>query len=157
MAGFYYAVLESVLESIGLQKRCSVLTVAASLTGLCCTLFLGGVLRLGIHGYLCGELLSALLGGSVCLVWVLRNTGLSLRLGNWIGRPLLASATAAALMRLVFSRLWNSGVAQPLAVAFSAALFFLLYTVFLRGLGTDFWTYTQHTLLRENHRSEPLV
>ena len=147
MAGFYYAVLESVLESIGLQKRCSVLTVLASITGLLLTLLLGGALGLGIHGYLCGELVSALLGGGVCLFWVLRHTGLSLRLQNWVMRPLLASATAAAMIRFVLFKLNAASISRPLALAFCISLFFLLYTIFLRGLGTNFWEYTRHTLL----------
>ena len=74
LAGFYYAAAESVLESIGLQRRCSVLTVLASLIGLGCTLILGGRLHLGMMGFLCGELLSSLIGSVCCLVW--RLTGI---------------------------------------------------------------------------------
>lgn len=149
LTGFYYAVAESVLESIGLQKRCSVLTVAASFSGLCCTMVLGGALRMGIQGYLCGELLSALMGASFCLFWLHRHTGLQLRIKNWVGRPLLAAATAAAFARLLLRWLCAEPILPALRIAFVLAVFFLLYTVFLRMLGTDFWQYTQKTLLKK--------
>ena len=152
LAGFYYAVAESVLESIGLQKRCSVLTVLGSLCGLGCTLILGGVLRLGLTGYLCGELVSALLGAGVCLFWIRRHTGLCLRVKNWVGRPLLASATAGAFARLLFVKLGEIAVLPALRLGFVLAAFFLMYTVFLRLLGTDFWQYTQNSLLKKEGR-----
>lgn len=152
LAGFYYAVAESVLESIGLQKRCSVLTVLASLCGLGCTLILGGALRLGLTGYLCGELVSALLGAGMCLVWIKRHTGLCLRVKNWVGRPLLASATAGAFARLLFVKLGEIAVLPALRLGFVLAAFFLMYTVFLRLLGTDFWQYTQNSLLKKEGR-----
>lgn len=149
LTGFYYAVAESVLESVGLQKRCSVLTVAASFSGLCCTMVLGGALRMGIQGYLCGELLSALMGASFCLFWLHHHTGLQLRIKNWVGRPLLAAATAAAFARLLLRWLCAEPILPALRIAFVLAVFFLLYTVFLRMLGTDFWQYTQKTLLKK--------
>ena len=152
LAGFYYAVAESVLESIGLQKRCSVLTVLGSLCGLGCTLILGGALRLGLTGYLCGELVSALLGAGVCLFWIRRHTGLCLRVKNWVGRPLLASATAGAFARLLFVKLGEIAVLPALRLGFVLAAFFLMYTVFLRLLGTDFWQYTQNSLLKKEGR-----
>ena len=143
---------ESVLESIGLQKRCSVLTVLGSLCGLGCTLSLGGALRLGLTGYLCGELVSALLGAGVCLFWIRRHTGLCLRVKNWVGRPLLASATAGAFARLLFVKLGEIAVLPALRLGFVLAAFFLMYTVFLRLLGTDFWQYTQNSLLKKEGR-----
>ncbi len=146
LAGFYYAVAESVLESIGLQKRCSVLTVAGSLVGLLCTLVLGGALRLGIWGFLCGELLSALIGSGVCLFWVVKYTGLSLRIRNWVMRPLFASVTAGMFARFILKSLSAKAILPVLSLAFSWSVFFLLYTIFLRLLGTDFWQYTQNTL-----------
>ena len=155
LAGFYYAAAESVLESIGLQRRCSVLTVLASLIGLGCTLILGGRLHLGMMGFLCGELLSSLIGSLCCLVWLKRQTGLELRWRNWVGRPLLASATAGMLMRLVLVRLSRLGIAPALALAFSVCLFLLLYTVFLRLLGTDFWEYTRSTLFLCEESCQP--
>jgi len=152
LLGFYYAVAESVLESIGLQKRCSVLTVAASLVGLLSTLLLGGVLGLGLKGYLLGELLSAGLGAALCLYWVCKKAELHIRLGNWVMRPLLASATAAALTRLLLYRLYRTPTAQILVLAFSVGVFLLLYTSFLQLLGTDFWSYTQNTLLKKGKK-----
>ena len=101
LTGFYYAVLECVLESTGLQKRCSVLTVLASLAGLCCTLILGGAFSLGIWGFLCGELLSSLIGCSMTAIWVKKYTQISFRIGNWIGRPLFASVVSGAFARLL--------------------------------------------------------
>ena len=152
LLGFYYAVAESVLESIGLQKRCSVLTVSASLVGLLSTLLLGGVLGLGLKGYLLGELLSAGLGAALCLYWVCKKAELHIRLGNWVLRPLLASATAAALTRLLLYRLYRTPAAQILVLAFSVGVFLLLYTSFLQLLGTDFWSYTQNTLLKKGEK-----
>ena len=48
LLGFYYVVCESILEGIGLQKRCSVLAVSATFFGVCVTWVVGGILRLGI-------------------------------------------------------------------------------------------------------------
>ena len=85
-------VCESILEGIGLQKRCSVLAVSATFFGVCVTWVVGGILRLGILGYLTGELVSSIAGLAISLFWVKKETGLQFRWQNWVGIPLLASA-----------------------------------------------------------------
>ena len=97
-------------------------------------------------------LVSALLGAGVCLFWIRRHTGLCLRVKNWVGRPLLASATAGAFARLLFVKLGEIAVLPALRLGFVLAAFFLMYTVFLRLLGTDFWQYTQNSLLKKEGR-----
>lgn len=149
LTGFYYAVLECVLESTGLQKRCSVLTVLASLAGLCCTLILGGAFSLGIGGFLCGELLSSLIGCSMTAIWVKKYTQISFRIGNWIGRPLFASAVSGAFARLLLKMMEDLPIFPGLRVVFVISVFFFLYTICLRLLGTDFWKYIEETLLTQ--------
>lgn len=147
LVGFYYAVAESVLESIGLQKSCSVLTVAASLTGLLCTLFFGGIMKKGMTGFLIGELLSSLVGAVFCLRWLKKQTQLNFQIKNWVFRPLLASVVSGLWTRFVFNFLMQAEILPVLRLAFCMSLFAFLYTIFLRLLGTDFWQYTQKTLL----------
>ena len=79
---------------------------------------------------------------------VCKKAELHIRLGNWVMRPLLASATAAALTRLLLYRLYRTPAAQILVLAFAVGVFLFLYTSFLQLLGSDFWSYTQNTLLK---------
>lgn len=146
LLSFYYSISESVLESIGLQKRCSWLTVAASFLGVVCTGIVGGYMRLGIAGFLCGEFLCALIGAVFCLTWLSRSTGLSFQWKNWFAVPLISAALATLISRPLLLFLLGAGVVPVLAVVFCFLLFVLLYSVFLRLLGTDFPTYIRETL-----------
>ena len=83
---------------------------------------------------------------------VCKKAELHIRLGNWVMRPLLASATAAALTRLLLYRLYRTPAAQILVLAFAVGVFLFLYTSFLQLLGTDFWSYTQNTLLKKGEK-----
>lgn len=137
MLGFYYSVCESVLEGIGLQKRCSVLGVVASLCSLGCTALVGGVLRLGVWGFLVGEICYSLVGMVFCAVWVVRTTGLVIRWQNWFLRPGLAAVGGILPVRLVYLWLLELGIAPLLVTAFCGALYALVYSILLRALGVD--------------------
>ncbi len=139
--GFYYVVCESVLEGIGQQRRSAILAVVATASGVLLTLFIGGVLRMGILGYLVGELASSSFGVLVSLIWLKRYTGLKLRFSNWLLRPLLATGVSYFTLRPLFPMLCNMGVFEPLAFAFCASATLLLYSIFLRLLGTDYERY----------------
>ncbi len=147
LLGFYYAVSESILESIGMQKRCSVLTVAASMLGLICTLLLGGAMKWGMEGFLLGELLSSLLGAGCCVLWLKKETGLCIRWKNWLLRPLFASVLSGLWVRLI-SYVLDSVLCSPvLSLGLCVAVFLAGYLCFLRLLGTNFWKYTKNTLV----------
>lgn len=148
LLGFYYVICESILEGIGLQKRCSVLAVSATFFGVCITWLVGGILRLGILGYLTGELVSSIAGLAVSLVWVKKETGLQFRWHNWIGIPLLSSAVSIFTVRPVFFYFTSRGVIPFLCFAFCVALFALLYSLCLRLLGVNYPAYLNN--LRDN-------
>ncbi len=148
LLGFYYVVCESILEGIGLQKRCSVLAVSATFFGVCVTWVVGGILRLGILGYLTGELVSSIAGLAISLFWVKKETGLQFRWQNWVGIPLLASALCIFTVRPVFLFFTGSGVSPLLCFAFCVSLFALLYSLCLRLLGVNYPAYLSS--LRDN-------
>lgn len=69
---FYYVICESVLEGIGQQKRSSILAVVATGFGVFLTFLIGGLLCMGIMGFLVGELSSSFFGVVMSLIWVKR-------------------------------------------------------------------------------------
>ncbi len=144
LLSFYYVICESILEGIGQQKRSAILAVGANSFGVCLTVFVGGVLRLGIWGYLCGELLSFLLGVVISLIWVRRYTGLVLRWYNWVIIPLLSSAVAILLVRPIFYLLTQNHVLPLLSFAFTVSLFLLIYSVLIRLMGVNYPQYLKN-------------
>lgn len=146
LAGFYMMVTQSILESIGLQKSCSALEVAGSLMELIGTLWLGGYCRMGMKGFLYGELAAHLTMMVICFVWLAERTGISFRFSNWVLRPLFCSAAAGLFLRLMMGNLAKMGISLCLRTLFGIAVFLLIYTTLLKWLGTDFWEYTDRTL-----------
>lgn len=144
--GFYYIVCESVLEGITQQKRSATLAVVATASGVLLTVIFGGVFKLGILGFLIGELSSSTFGVLLSLIWVKRYTGLKFRWQNWLGIPLLSSLTAFLLVKPLFSRLCLGGVLPLLAFAFCVCLMLLIYSIFLRLLGVDYPGYLKNLM-----------
>ena len=144
--GFYYVVCESVLEGIGQQKRSALLAVVATASGVLLTLIFGGVFRLGMLGFLIGELSSSAFGVLVSLLWVKRYTGLQFRFGNWLGIPLLSSLCALLWVKPLFAHLCGQGVLPLLAFAFCIALLLLIYALLLRLWGVDYPKYLKSLL-----------
>lgn len=149
LASFYYSIAESILEGIGLQKRCSVLSVTASALGLACTVFVGGVMKLGIAGFLSGELFCAIIGACICGIWVKKHTGLVFRWRNWVGVPFLSSLIAILFVRPVWKTLLNMEIFPVLIIAFCFSLFALIYSVCLRLQGTDMANYIKQCMVPE--------
>lgn len=144
--GFYYVVCESVLEGIAQQKRSAALAVGATAFGVLLTLIFGGIFKLGIYGFLIGELCSSAVGVLISLIWVKRYTTLQFRWYNWLGIPLLSTLISYYLVKPVFLQLCVSGVVQPLAFGFTISLMLLIYSVLLRLLGVDYPSYLKHLL-----------
>ena len=144
--GFYYVVCESVLEGIGQQRRSAILAVAATAFGVLLTLIFGGIFRMGIYGFLIGELSSSAVGVLISLIWVRRFTGLRFRFGNWLFSPLLSALSSMLLVRPLFLHLCRSGVTKLLAFAFCISLMLLIYSVFIRLLGVDYPAYLKQLL-----------
>ncbi len=142
--GFCYIVCESVLEGIGQQKRSAILAVVATASGVLLTVIFGGFFRLGILGFLIGELSSSTFGVIVSLVWVKRYTKLTFRFGNWIGIPLLSALCALFAVKPLFSALCIKGIFPLLAFSFSISLMILLYSLLLRLLGVDYPNYLKN-------------
>ena len=144
--GFCYIVCESVLEGIGQQKRSAVLAVVATASGVLLTLIFGGIFRLGMVGFLIGELSSSAFGVIISLLWVKRYTGLQFRFWNWLGIPLLSSLTSLLCVRPLFIHLCHHRVIPLLAFAFCVLLMILLYSLLLRLLGIDYPKYLKNLL-----------
>lgn len=144
---FLYVVCESVLEGIGQQKRSAALAVGATALGVGLTVLLGGGLRLGMKGFLLGELCSSAFGVFLSLLWLRRYSGLHFRWGNWLGKPLLAASLSFALLRPLYLSLSGS-VATLLLLLFAGSLFVLIYSLLLRLLGLDYSRYI-HGLLTD--------
>ena len=134
------------LEGIGQQKRSAILAVAATAFGVLLTLIFGGIFRMGIYGFLIGELSSSAVGVLISLIWVRRFTGLRFRFGNWLFSPLLSALSSMLLVRPLFLHLCRSGVTELLAFAFCVSLMLLIYSVFIRLLGVDYPAYLKQML-----------
>ena len=143
---FYYIVCESVLEGISQQKRSAALAVGATAFGVLLTLIFGGVLKMGIYGFLIGELSSSFVGVLISLLWVKRFTGLQFRFHNWIGLPLLSALCSVLLIRPLFFHLCTQGIMELLAFSFCTALILLIYSLLLRLLGVDYPSYLKNLL-----------
>lgn len=143
---FYYIVCESVLEGIGQQKRSSILAVVSTAFGVLLTVLFGAVWKLGMLGFLIGELTSSAFGVLVSLIWVKRYIGLQFRFHNWIGIPLISSLTALFISKMLFAWLLAQGILPLLAFSFCISLLLLLYSIFLRLLGVNYPNYLKHLL-----------
>ena len=145
LLGFYYAVAESVLESIGLQKRCSVLTVSASLVGLLSTLLLGGVLGTGTERVSAGR--AALCRIGCCAVPVLGVQ--KSRAAHSPGK--LGAATAAGICygssadtAVAISVVSDTGSADFGAGVFCRGVPFIIYFFFTAAGHRLLELYTKH-------------
>ncbi len=144
--GFYYIVCESVLEGIAQQKRSAALAVGATAFGVLLTLIFGGIFKLGIYGFLIGELCSSTVGVLISLIWVKRYTALQFRWHNWLGIPLLSTLISYYLVKPLFLQLCADGIMQPLAFALAVSLMLLIYSILLRLLGVDYPNYLKNLL-----------
>jgi len=144
--GFYYVVCESVLEGIAQQKRSAALAVGATAFGVLLTLIFGGIFRMGIYGFLIGELCSSAIGVLISLIWVKRYTALQFRWHNWLGIPLLSTLISYYLVKPLFLQLCSDGILQPLAFALAVSLMLLIYSILLRLLGVDYPNYLKNLL-----------
>ena len=143
---FYYIVCESVLEGIGQQKRSSILAVVSTTFGVLLTVLFGAVFKLGMFGFLIGELTSSAFGVLVSLLWVKRYIGLQFRFYNWIIIPLISSLTALFVAKTLFQWLLIQTIFPLLAFAFCVSLMVLLYSLFLRLLGVNYPNYLKNLL-----------
>ena len=143
---FYYIVCESVLEGIGQQKRSSILAVVSTAFGVLLTVLFGAVFKLGMLGFLIGELTSSAFGVLVSLIWVKRHISLQFRFYNWIIIPLISSLTALFVAQTLFQWLLMQNIFPLLAFAFCVSLMILLYSIFLRLLGVNYPNYLKNLL-----------
>ena len=145
LAGMYHGICESLLESLGCQKFCSTLVVLMSFLQLGTTIFLGGIFRWGLEGYLWGQLFSQTAGAGAAMLCLKKECGLCFRLRNWTVIPLVCSLAAVAFQKWVSQKM-------PLFsynAVFELTVFFLLYIILLKYLGTDFGAYTWGTLFHQ--------
>ena len=144
--GFWYVICESVLEGIAQQKRSAILAVGCTAFGVLLTVLCGAVLKLGMLGFLIGELTSSAIGVLISLLWVKRYTGLQIRWINWLIKPFFAAITAFLLVRPLFYLLCAQNILELLAFAFCVCLMLLLYSIFIRLLGVDYPEYMKSLL-----------
>jgi len=131
----YCSVLGGILNGVGRQKEVAAVSLLGGGIQLIFTLALVPLPGVGMTGYVVGAAVSTLLEVGLCLILVVRHTGLRLRLFQWITAPGLASLLAALTTNLLFRYLKDSGL--PILPAGLAALVFaiVLYLAALSAQG----------------------
>ena len=129
----YCSVLASALNAIGCQRAVAVISLLGGGVQMAFTLAL--VPALGMEGYVAGAVVSTGLELGLCFLWMVRRTGLGLRLFHWLTAPGLASLLAGLNGNLLFRVLKDGGL-SPLPAAVGTAVFALvLYLAALHAQG----------------------
>ena len=141
---FWYIVCESVLEGTGQQKRSAILAVVANSFGIILTILFGCVFKMGINGYLIGEISSFLFGVIISAKWVKKFTKLEFRLENWIFKPFFAAGISILFIKPLFIILCREKISEILVFSFCAVLTLLIYTILIRILGVNYPKYLRN-------------
>ncbi len=138
---YYQIVTGGILNGIGRHKIASASILLCSLTHLLCTWVLCAVPGIGMAGYVAGDLVSALFGVCFNMAFIVRRTGLSLRVHNWVVKPLLSFFASAFSARLASSLMAGRGMGEVLGVCLGAAVCVAVYLAALRFQGVSFGRY----------------
>ena len=137
---YYEIASANLLNGLGRTIPASFSIVAEGLILLAGTVLL--IPPLGLTGFCLAKLLSTFLAAGINILVLRKTIPLKLRIFNWMGRPLIASAAALLPAAGIFYLFRQS--ALP-AVLFAGVLFFLCYGLVLRLLGTKWFSYfTEH-------------
>lgn len=133
----FCSVLGGVLNGVGHQRQVAAVSLLGGGIQLAFTLALVPLPGVGMGGYVAGALASALLEGVLCLWFVLRATGLKLRLFQWLTAPGLASLLAALTSNLLLHYLEEEGIPPLPADGLCLAFGVILYLSALHAQGVD--------------------
>lgn len=125
------SILATALNSIGKQKTVAYISLVGGSVQVMCTFLLTGLPGVEMGGFVVGAVLSAALELVVCLLVVVRETGLALVFGTWLLAPGLASALAGLNGRLLLEVLKKSGVTTTMAGAAALLLGVVQYLTVL--------------------------
>ncbi len=142
---FYQLTGCAVLNGVGKTRHVALFALISGLVQLVCTLLVG---RFGISAFLWGDLFSTALCALLCFVSARHVLRFSVRYQNWVLRPCLATALAAALARPI----------SPCLLA--VCVFFAAYFLSLRAMGTSLYSYLKPLLKprfpSQTQRSHPV-
>ena len=124
--------VDAMLKGLGEQVHCMKINLLDAAVSLCLVVLL--VPRLGITGYLVTVYVCEIMNGALSIARLLRVSGLRVRVGDWIVRPIAASVLSVAAVRLL-SSLPLPLVGNGGSVAARIVLAVLLYFAALRLTG----------------------
>ena len=124
--------VDAMLKGLGEQVHCMKINLLDAAVSLCLVVLL--VPRLGIAGYLVTVYVCEIMNGALSIARLLRVSGLRVRVGDWIVRPIAASVLSVAAVRLL-SSLPLPLVGNGGSVAARIVLAVLLYFAALRLTG----------------------
>lgn len=127
---YYEIVCGSLLNAIGSERESALYII---LCGIVQLLFTFAVKSFGMSAFVCGFVVSNLLGALLNILGLVRKTKLRFRFSNWFLRPIVASAVCLFISGIVYR-----GAESLLLSAISGLL---AYYLTLSALGTDFFRY----------------
>lgn len=134
LLAYYEAACGGILYGIGLQKRAAALSVLGELIQLGFTCFAAALPGVGIHGYLAGYAVSAAVLVAAQLHNVVRHTGVTLRLRNWLLTPALSAVLSGLVASWSYRGLAGANLhpaaALAIAIAASASVYLMLLSLF---------------------------
>lgn len=136
---FYQIMTGAILNGIGRHKLASFSIVLCAVIHLGFTWVSCALPAVGMAGYVAGDLISALFGAGFNLYFIRKHTALSLRVHNWVIRPLLAALCALFATRLFYQ---NAGELSSVCTAlFGSVLCCGAYLAALRFQGISLRRY----------------
>ncbi|WP_092642414.1 oligosaccharide flippase family protein [Acetanaerobacterium elongatum] len=138
---YYQVVTGSILNGVGRQKLSSLSIVLCSVIHILFTWFAAAAPGVGMWGYVIGDLVSALFGAAFNTFFIVRTTGLSLRVHNWFIKPLLSFLAAVFAARI--SILLLGTFTAAFSIILSAAICLAVYFITLRFQGISLRRYIQ--------------
>ncbi len=127
---YYQLISGSLLNGAGMQKRASIYVVIGGIIQLVFT-YMGGDPRIGVWGFLTGNIVSTVVTAWLNMRCVRRKIGLRMRWGHWFVMPAVTAAGVGVAAWGIFTRVSAAGVQELPAVLVTLALCILLYDILL--------------------------
>ena len=137
---YYQISLTALLNAIGLQRRAASIIVVGGIVQLIGT-WLVGIPRIGIWGFLIGDIVSSILMAVFNFIPLTSHLSLHIRWRNWFLTPMLASILAGLTARLVSLYSKSDGLSIGLSSILALAAAALVYLLALRVQGTSLISY----------------
>ena len=138
---FFQITTGCILNGIGKQRLNAISVVICSLIHMGFTWFAAGDPRIGMSGYVVGDLISAAFGAVLNIGLIMKYTHLSLRAQNWFIKPLLAALAAGFAAKLYVQWMGGTAAARPVTAALALLLCCAVYLVALHFQGVKLSEY----------------